>query len=305
MPLGFHVSKTVTLQGKKHSRKMADALTEDMQQLSVHGFQQPCAQIFVSGPQSFTETLTADDKDEVQRIVRETNMTLVIHGAYTDHPWNRSPGSIHNIKQELKIAAYLGATGVIVHLGAGAAVDENLAYCLDKIGDLPPDVRAAAPILWLEIHTAKPSRFTYETPAKIIDLFRRVKAANIHGMKIGLCIDTAHLFSCGMSLMTYQDATDWFTEVGAGLREDNIPIMIHLNDSASTLASGKDKHAALTLGNLWGNYNRSTGTELIVESGLVGVLDWAEKNDIVVILERDPELVIHDLRLIRDCGYFQ
>jgi endonuclease IV len=304
MPLGFHVSKTVSLQGKKHSRKMADALREGMQQLSIYGFQRPVAQIFVSGPQSFTETLSPADKDEVGHLVREQGLTLVIHGAYADHPWNRSPGSIHNIKQEMMIAAQIGATGVIIHLGAGAAQDENLAYCLDKIGDIDTATRADT-ILWLEIHTAKSSRFTYETPEKIIDLFRRVKVANVHGLKIGLCIDTAHLFSCGMSLMAHQAATEWLNGVAAGLAADNIPIMIHLNDSASTLGSGKDKHAALTLGNLWGSYNAVTGVLPIAESGLVAVLDWAERNDIVVILERDPELVIRDLALIRGCGYFQ
>jgi endonuclease IV len=286
MPIGFHVSKAVG----KTRRSMPEALREDMETLLSYGFP-PCAQIFVSGPQSFTETLSADDKVAVKKYIAETGARVVIHGAYIDNPWRLNAGSIHNIKQEMRVAHQIGATGVIVHLAAGAASD-NLRVVLEKIAELPKEVLAAT-VLWLEIHSAKSSEFTYETPKKLCRLFERIAQCNIPNLRVGLCIDTAHLFACGTALRTFDEANTWL----AGL--PSVPTMLHLNDSAAVLGGGVDKHAGLTLGNLWGDYS---GALDIADSGLVAILMWAENNDILTILERDSEALPADLALVRDLG---
>jgi endonuclease IV len=199
----------------------------------------------------------------------------------------------------LRIAARIGATGVIVHLAAGAADEANLKYVIEEVTNLPDEVRNAV-TFWLEIHTAKPGPFTYETPAKLRTLFERVKKCDTKGMKIGLCIDTAHLFSCGMALDTYEKADEWLSEVS----EIGVPLMMHLNDSASSLASGIDQHENLCEGKIWSAYHPEKGHLPIEESGLVAILNWAESNDILTILERDDEGTIKDLRLIQSLGYF-
>jgi endonuclease IV len=302
MSLGFHVSK--------NGRTMADALREDMLMLTNIGMS-PTAQIFVTGPQSFKETLTPVDKQAIAEMTQQpgnpNKLTLVIHGAYVDHPWGAvtsANGSIHNIRQELRIAAEIGATGVIVHLGSRATDDAVLQRVLGTIMKdlvLPPAVT-----LWLEIHTAKPSAGTFETPAKLRRLFERIAIIQAETqsstLRIGLCIDTAHLFSCGMALTTSQDAAEWL----AGLPE--VPTMLHLNDSASRLGSGIDKHAPLTEGGIWGAYARlheTSHTALdIADSGLNVILSWAEQHQWVVILERNDGGVDRDLALIHALGYF-
>jgi endonuclease IV len=296
MPIGYHVSKSAG--GKK--RLMAAALKEAIDNLPQYGFTSTCAQIFVSGPQNFKEILTEEDIIKCKKLIIESGITVVIHGAYVDHPWNRSAGSVHNIKQELRTAARIGATGVIVHLGAGTASDENLKYVLDEISNIDDNVKNST-ILWLEIHTAKPSGFTYETPAKLQALFNRVSACEAvkRGLKIGLCIDTAHLFSCGNALDTAERATNWLNAL------PDVPIMLHLNDSASNLGSGIDKHMTLMKGQLWSAYHPKHGHLPTEDSGLVAILNWAESNDIVTILERNEDGIIEDLNLIRSLGYFQ
>lgn len=294
MPLGFHVGKSGGGQGggKGKPRTMAVALATDMELLdSFH----PCAQIFVSGPQSFRETLTPEDKIATGKYIRDNNLPVVIHGAYVDHPWNRAAGSVHNIKQEMRIAHAIGANGVIVHLGAGASDDENLKYVLEELSKQPEE--SLSVMLWLEIHTAKPGPNTYETPAKLKILFERIGKIN-HKLKLGLCIDTAHLFACGMSLNSREIATEWL----AGLPD--VPYMLHLNDSASKLGSGKDQHAALCAGGVWSQYHPETGILPIEQSGLVAILEWAERLGIMVVLERDPDNTPKDLELIRKLGFF-
>lgn len=294
MPVGYHVSKSAG--GKK--RLMSTALKEAVDDLKSRGFKRMSAQIFVSGPQNFNETLTEEDKIQCSRVIKEHSLETVVHGAYVDHPWNRAAGSVHNIKQELRVAARIGATGVIVHLGAGAHDDNNLKYVLEEVSNLDDNVRLVV-TLWLEIHTAKPGPHTYETPGKLKTLFERVASIDTRGLKIGLCIDTAHLFSCSMALDTYEKANQWLREL------PDVPVMMHLNDSASSLGSGVDRHQNLCSGEIWNSYHPVEGFLPIEDSGLVAILNWAESNDILTILERDEEGAVHDLALIQSLGYFQ
>ncbi len=302
MQLGFHVSKTIVARdGKRRTRSMLTALEEDMKLYPKATMRTPMyMQIFVTGPQSFIETLTEPEKLHLKALVAAGKAIIVIHGSYMDSPWGRNISSIHNIKKEMSIAADIGATGVIIHMSKGLLCDVTMDYVFNKIGELPRSTLDTV-TLWLEIHVAKSSMYTFETPSKLHALFERITKINKYGIKIGLCIDTAHLFSCGTALMSYTDATEWLDEAHAAV--DDTPIMIHLNDSNTTLGSGIDRHAGLTLGNLWGLYNVSTGALPVEESGLCGVLNWATEHAVGVILERDHAGLMHDLALIASMGY--
>lgn len=277
---------------------MARALEEDVEYMRGFGIAKPAAQIFVTGPQGFKETLSDNDKKDVRDWIQRTNVPVVIHGAYVDNPWNRAAGSVHNIKQELRICESLGAKGVIVHLGKGAANDENFNYVLDQVSNIEQPVREKT-TLFLEINAAKPTANTFETPQKIRRLFERVAAVDTRGLSVGLCIDSAHLFSCGFAMDTYERTWNWLTAM------PRVPVMMHLNDSLSTLGSGVDAHGPLTKGNLWSDYDPDTGRLPIEESGLMAVLDWATENNVMLILERDTDGIVNDLSLIRSLGYFQ
>jgi len=292
--IGFHIGKA--------NRDMSVAITEDIKLLTERSLN-PCCQIFVAGPRSNREIISAQDKLKV-RVLAE-KYPMVVHGAYVDIPWKNNPGGVLNIKNELAICAEIGAKGLIVHLGAGATDDVILEHVLRELSTVPTDV-----ILYLEINTAKSSAGTFETPEKINKLFERIDgiiSRQPHQLRVGLCIDTAHVYSCGVSLDEYNFTMDWLNSIqGVEL------IMFHLNDSASTLGSGVDKHQALCKGNIWGQYTNGTSTDLrtdlradympVRDSGLVAVLEWAQLNECMVILERSEGLE-DDLDLIANLGY--
>ena len=160
-------------------------------------------------------------------------------------------------------------------------------------------------VLWLEIHSAKSSNFTYETPEKLSRLFARIASygLNMRNVKVGLCIDTAHLFACGTSLETFDAAKRWIEGINP-LRASGIPIMMHLNDSASSLNSGIDKHEILCGGMIWSAYHPTTGHLPFERSGLNYLLEWADSNRIVCILERDDDELHKDLKLIHELGFY-
>lgn len=267
---------------------MPDAVREELAKMRKHGLTNPCCQIFAYGPQSYKPTLTKADREELRRLVADESIPIVIHGAYVDVPWgNSAEKGIENILRELEVADEIGATGVVIHLGA--AEDDKLSYLLERI-------RGNKSTLWLEINAAKSCAGTYETVDKLFNLFRRIKDIEAeHGLpNVGLCIDTAHLFACGTALVTYEDASAWIDALVTKFQEDNdgfpSKFMIHLNDCMTEKGSGKDIHACIGRGKLWRDYLNNPE-----DSGAAAFISFCEANDLLCIFEREQMHLCHDL----------
>lgn len=277
MQVGYHVSR-------KEVKDASIAIEAACNAISTYGFK-PSLQIFVTGPQSSRELFDDTKLDEIAKTVKDNNASLYIHGAYIDAPWNKSAHACHNIVKEMKMAKKCGASGVVIHLSKDAHGD-NLSWVLNRINESITDDSV---ILFLEINTAKSSKFTFETPEKIHVLMDAVSKIKLN-YKVGLCIDTAHLFSCGTSLTYISDADIWFNSLMKGIRDT--PLLLHLNDSRSTLGSGKDQHQQLCLGAIW----KATDDDC----GLKSVLEWTQIYDVPIILERDENGdATHDLKILQ------
>jgi endonuclease IV len=294
MPLGFHVGMI-----KSSSKtRMHDSIVNNVEFLSKY-VNSRCVQIFVTGPRTSKENLTPEDKTAIRNLVATTSLAVVIHGAYIDNPWSGKGISVHNIKVEMRIAAEILATGVIIHLSNNT--NNTLETILDKINEVEENVKNSV-MLWLEINAVKSSADSFETPEKLIALINRVKnwQSKNNTLRIGLCIDTAHLHACGVSFESRTAVNSWLDAM-----PKDIPYMLHLNDSGSRCGSGKDLHAGLTLGNIWKRYHTENVAALPIEdSGLVAILMWAELNSVLVILERDTDALEGDLGMIRDLAFF-
>lgn len=275
--LGLHTNKS----GAKDFRT---ACERDMRAMSAAGITRQCLQIFAVGPRSRKVNLSDADKEYLRG---DAHPPIVIHGAYIDNPWNLAVGSMINIEAEMAICADIGARGVIVHLGAGAW-GNNLREIVRQLSATQLDV-----MVWLEIHAAKKS--TFETPQKIRDLFNRITEARVASpVRFGLCVDTAHLHCDGIKMSTMTEAREWIDSYERECHD--IPVMLHLNDCETELGSGKDKHALLGRGRIW-------GPQIGADSGLIAVLDWAVERDMMVVLERKVDSA-PDLLLISRLGYF-
>lgn len=265
---GWHIAK-----GEGFSKSAADA-AEYIRQLGLS----PVVQVFATGPLSARVN-----------IAREPIGTpAVIHGAYIDNPWSR--GVIGNITTELELSEVVGAAGVVIHLAAKAADESSLAAVVRALAGwarLHPGMH----MVWLEINTAKPGPTTFETPAKLRWLFERVDSYRGDApIRFGLCVDTAHLWSCGVSFAEYGPAAAWLAEV----HTIGVPIMFHLNDSAREFASGVDSHAMLGTGNIW------RGVVDWYASGVWAVIEYALEHNSMVILERKTSRPDADLRLVAE-----
>lgn len=258
---------------------MEQALAEEVNNMNIpYTFQ-----IFCTGPRNNKPTLTASDKSFIRDKLQGR---IVIHGAYVDFLWNGNPAGVANVNNELRISDEIGATGVVVHL---KTIIEDISVL--KRLDL-----GHKSTLWLEINASKPSAYTYEKTDNIRKLFSRINDLNL-ALKIGFCIDTAHLHSSGCTLSSREQADNWVSDclqaISVLKNIANPPIMFHLNDSSAAAGTGLDRHTSLFEGNIWSGYKNNKK-----QSGCSWIIDYCKANNIVCILERDDELINDDIKII-------
>lgn len=152
----------------------------------------------------------------------------------------------------------------------------------DADGDTPACLAGACRI-FLEVPHVLPANSHYETPAKLCALFAKIrKKVDPSLAYYGLCIDTAHLWSCGADISSYEKAAAWLEGLDA-CREAVPPaaLMFHLNDARDPLGSGLDEHEPLFQGAIWYDFREAPEA-----SGLAAFVDYARRHGIPTVLER-------------------
>ena len=152
--------------------------------------------------------------------------------------------STDTLTAELELAARIGATGVIFHVGShmGSGFDHALpriAASMREALDRTPD----EPLLLLE-NNAGAGRSVGST---LVELAAIIAAAD--HPRVRVCLDTCHLHAAGYNVATsagLKETIDEFNrEIGADLLS-----AIHANDSKTPLNSGRDRHENLGHGTI-------------------------------------------------------
>lgn len=253
------------------------------------GFDIRSAAVFVGGPKTREITLKPEERSVLKTFINDTNFKVIAHSSYSAHPWKGDPDASRYIVEELKVCQEAGITGLVVHLPKLPVA--NVMKYIERLQS--PDVENVR--LYFETPAVKPSESYYETPSKIAGLFSKVRTIDPGLDRFGLCFDTAHLWTCGVDLQSYEAADDWLTDLESYSRV--IPpsaTMIHLNDSERERGIGPDTHAGLAKGRIWQKYESN-----LRASGLACVVDYAKRHDMPAILERKPkEAILEDYHIL-------
>lgn len=216
-------------------------------------------QIFVAEPNGFK--MFFSDPEERRRFkdyVNKNDLFIVAHGRYMDIPWKGSPQIIGYIRKEMERCSELGIKGLVLHLYSTPI--PNVIDSLKKIGSRE-DVK-----FYLENPASKTP---YDNPHTLVKLYKELKKNNINA---GFCIDSAHLWSTGVSFEKATAVKEFFSVL-----LDTVPasdIIIHLNDSSSEFKSYVDRHASVGMGKIW-KHDKS-GLKQILSYGLPVVLERGE-----------------------------
>ncbi|MDD5646334.1 MAG: deoxyribonuclease IV [Candidatus Bipolaricaulis sp.] len=149
--------------------------------------------------------------------------------------------SVVTLVEEVERAAALGAACVVTHLGAhrGAGPEQGIERVVRAVGRALATTRRIQLLLETSAGSGTTLGGRFEELAAIVD-----GAADD---RVGVCFDTCHAFAAGYDLRTRRavDATlrGFGRTVGRPLLR-----LVHLNDSAFALGSGRDRHEHLGRG---------------------------------------------------------
>lgn len=273
--IGLHVDRNYL---KKKGATIEQHIEEAKKKLAIPNLK--IAQIFLGPPRTFKISVTEAGEKSLKEYIKTTGMTIVAHARYFCVPFSSEvkEGIRHFMQREWQLAKRCGIKGIVLHLyrySKELVTERLIALKLD------PDVK-----IILETPAISPDRAIYDTPKALYELYVMAKKA---GLNVGICIDTAHLFVSGVNLRNKSVMNQYMQDLTKYIPADDL--LIHLNDSAAKLGSGKDRHASLGQGYIW---RQDTGSLEIL-------LDYIERYKINVILERNESngTLVEDYRIIK------
>lgn len=294
MSFGPHVDRIYAKNGRGGARPSIVQQVEAVREIAREcGFRMGAFQIFVAGPQNTKITLTGEEAEELAAYIKETGLRGSAHNTYVSNIWTgaRVAFSRKLVNQQMALCQAAGLEAFVLHLPINALAQDNsggtpFATLLEGLAtlEIPEGVT-----LYLEVPATKPEKSHFESPEKIARALHAIRDAG-HD-RVGICIDTAHLWSSGVDLSSRADAEAWLDRLNelAGdltvqIRPDapnQTPFMFHLNDSKRELGQGVDSHDQYG-GNIW----QAETAAGYAETGLGAFVDYARDNDCIVILER-------------------
>lgn len=248
--MGLHVSK-----GKKKS--IGVAIESEQKDKKIK-----CAQIFTHGPRG-KQAIAMDAKE-----FKTIDIPVYVHASYAT---KLVVDGLPHIIQQLNAASAIGAAGLVVHLPTTSPA--VVAYVCDLLNKSFTN-GIPVPIL-LELCAMKPSDVSYETPTKLKALVASLDEYKLDAKKFGICIDTAHLFSCGMKISTPDEMKTYLSGLSDIVGRVKL---IHFNGNKSK--TYRDTHV-LPGDNadlIWGRLG-------LEKSGAKVLYNWATTNKISMVIE--------------------
>lgn len=204
-------------------------------------------QVFAGNPRGWAHSHGVPAQDDG---FRQSPLRTFVHAPYLVNLGSPTPltfeRSVASVAHNLARAARIGAEGVVVHTGscvddggfdqALRQVREGLLPVLDLLDDGSP---------WLLLEpTAGQGRSLCAT----VNDLEAYLAALEHHPRVGICLDTCHVFAAGAPLDESGGATatlDRLEEIAPGRLR-----LVHANDSKDPRGSLRDRHEQIGLGHI-------------------------------------------------------
>jgi len=207
-------------------------------------------QIFNQSPRMWRPTrYSENDFAEFREAVKDSPIDVVaIHMIYLINPAAKDREmqrkSLESLTHALRVGDRIGAMGVVVH--PGALKDDTRAHARRRAIRLIKEALArseSCPIFY-ENTAGSPQLLgrDFDETAELIEKTGGPK-------RLGLCIDSCHLYATGYDIATKEGAKELMDEIDAkvGLKQLKL---IHVNDATDPLGSNRDRHAPIGKGKI-------------------------------------------------------
>ena len=243
-------------------------------------------QIFLGSSHSATikskTKIIEDEQKEIDNYVKKNDLYLVVHACYllnfckfpaTD---SQIQYAINNLIYDVDMAKQIGASGVVVHIGYQMKLEHEEAYdnMVDGIKKVIDKTPHGAKII-LETPAGQGSQIA-TTIKDFAEMFNKFPAK--YKKRLGICVDTCHIFSAGAEINSVKGAEKYLKEFDELIGKEHL-VLFHVNDSKKPLNSRKDQHEGIGYGYI---YDKDKGGDI---KALEVMVKFAKKNKIPMILE--------------------
>jgi deoxyribonuclease IV len=206
-------------------------------------------QVFAANPRGWAHSPGDPAQDAALRAyAARAGLPVFVHAPYLINLGSPDPvtaaRSAAAVRHSLRRGAEIGAAGVVVH--TGSAVRGSRAEGLRRVAAALGPVLAAmgdeVPGLLLE-PTAGQGRMLC---GRVEDLGPYLDALGRHP-RLGVCLDTCHLFAAGHDLTAPGGVAGVFAALAAAAGPGRLKL-VHANDSAGPCGSHTDRHARIGSG---------------------------------------------------------
>lgn len=238
-PVGSHVP----VAGGLHSVGLAYA----------HDLRAETVQVFVANPRGWATPAGNPRQDEAFRAVcAMESIPVYVHAPYLinfgSHSEATAESSVESLRHSLRRSREIGALGVVVHTGS-ATGGRDRAVALRQVRE------RMLPLLEELTHDDDPYLLLESTAGQGSSLCSRVwdfgpyfEALDAHP-KLGVCLDTCHVFAAGHDLTgpdgMHQTLDLLVDTVGEGRLK-----LVHANDSEEAVGAHRDRHANIGAGHI-------------------------------------------------------
>ncbi len=217
------------------------------------GVQRGCQaiQIFNQSPRMWKPTIYRDEDVAAFRAAMEESPidAVLIHAVYllncaSDDPDIRAK-SLTSLTHSLRVGHEIGADGVVLHPGSA------------KTGDVPSAIARAGETIGEALRESEGCELHLENTAgtggtlgRSFDELAALLDASGGGERLGVCLDSCHLFASGYGqICSMQGMDELVGEIDAKIGLERVG-SLHLNDSQAPLGSNRDRHANIGEGEL-------------------------------------------------------
>jgi deoxyribonuclease IV len=207
-------------------------------------------QIFNQSPRAWRGRLYHDEEVAAYRAALEASpvQELVIHAIYLINCASEDPEIREKSRGALTLALQagdqLGARGVVLH--AGSAKAGHVGQAIIRAGQVIREALAESDSCPLHLENTAGSGATLGR--SFTELAALIEAAG-GDERVGLCLDSCHLYASGFDVRTAAGLTQTLDECVELVGMDKLG-SLHVNDSKTALGSNVDRHAPLGTGEL-------------------------------------------------------
>ncbi|MGA5326319.1 deoxyribonuclease IV [Streptomyces griseoincarnatus] len=210
-------------------------------------------QVFVANPRGWATPAGNPLQDEAFRAAcAEASIPAYVHAPYLINFGSHTPAtverSVESLRHSLRRGREIGALGVVVHTGSATGgreravalrqVREHVLPLLDEL------TRDDDPYLLLEPTAGQGASLC----SLVEDLGPYFEQLDAHP-KLGVCLDTCHVFAAGHDLAGPGGAHRALDELAATVGAGRLKL-IHANDSKDVVGAHKDRHANIGAGHI-------------------------------------------------------